>query len=115
MSILFNCQRSEARQTAGRDEPRAQEIGVRVYGALRECRRKGDIPEARAPKSIIQEGKKGLGGLAIVFMDLQAVTGVSGEISTRRKRRVSRYNCRNKVTGEMRVKAESLPIPAERV
>jgi hypothetical protein len=49
----------------------------------------------------------------IVFMGIQPVTGFSGEISTRRKRRVSRYNCRNKVTVEIRVKAVSRPIPAE--
>jgi hypothetical protein len=30
----------------------------------------------------------------------------------RRNRRVSRYHCRNKVNAEMRVKAESHPIPA---
>ena len=73
---LFSCQRayyyrSEARQTASRDEPRAQEGGARVYGS-----RAGVSPqagysgEARAAKSIIQEGKKGIRGLMIVFMKI---------------------------------------------
>jgi hypothetical protein len=45
-------------------------------GVLRECHRKRDISdEARAPKSIIQEGKKGFGGLMLVFMKIQVVTG----------------------------------------
>jgi hypothetical protein len=69
--------------------------------------------EARAPKTIIQEGKKGFRGLMFVFMKIQLVTGFSEEILTRRNRRVFRYKCRNKVTGEMRVKAESRPIAAE--
>jgi hypothetical protein len=30
--------------------------------------------EARAPKTIIQEGKKGFGGLMIIFMEIRAVT-----------------------------------------
>jgi hypothetical protein len=53
--------------------------------------------------------------LMIVFMKIQPVTDFSGEILTRRNWRVFRYKCRNKVTGEMRVKAESGPIPAEEV
>ena len=71
--------------------------------------------EARAPKSIIQEGKTGISSLMIVFMEIQPVTGFSEGILTPRNRRVFRYKCRNKVTGEMRVKAESRPIPAEEV
>jgi hypothetical protein len=41
--------------------------------------------EARAPKSIIQEGKKGIRGLIIVFMEIRAVTGFVGQILTREK------------------------------
>jgi hypothetical protein len=48
-------------------------------------------------------------------MEIQPVTGSSGKILTRRDRRVSRYHCRNKVTGEMRVRAEGRPIPPEKV
>jgi hypothetical protein len=33
--------------------------------------------EARAPKTIIQEGKKGIRGLMLVFMKIQPVTGFS--------------------------------------
>jgi hypothetical protein len=36
--------------------------------------------EARVPKSIIQEGKKGIRGLISVFMEIQPVTGFFGEI-----------------------------------
>jgi hypothetical protein len=36
--------------------------------------------EASAPKSIIQEGKKVLRCLMIVFMEIRAVTGFSGEM-----------------------------------
>ena len=61
--------------------------------------------EARAPKSIIQEGKKGIRDLVIVFMEIQLVTGFSGEILMRSDRRVSRYHWRSKVIGDMRVKA----------
>jgi hypothetical protein len=100
-----------------RDEPRAQESGTRVYGSP--CGSVAGTPaysgEARAPKTIIQEGKKGFRGLMIVFMEIQPVTRFSEEILSRRNRRVSRYNCRNKATGEMRVKAERPPIPAEEV
>ena len=35
--------------------------------------------EARVPKSIIQDGKKGLRGLMSVFMEIQPVTGFVGE------------------------------------
>ena len=74
---LFSCQRSEARQTAGRDEPRAQESDTRVW----ECRRKRQYSdEARAPVSIIQEGEKGVWSLVIVFMEIQPVTRFFGEM-----------------------------------
>jgi hypothetical protein len=86
----------------GRDEPRAQESSKRVYGSS------AGVPpqavysgEARAPKSIIPEGKKGIRGLTIVFMEIRVVTDFSEEILTGRNRRVSRYHCRNKVTGDI--------------
>src|SRR5271168_5395335 len=65
--------------------------------------------EVRLPKYIIQEGKKGFRGLIIVFIKIRAVIGFSKEILWRRKQRDSRYHCRSKVTGEMRVRAESRP------
>src|ERR1700683_2369959 len=45
--------------------------------------------EARVPKPIIQEGKKGFRSLMSVFMEIRAVTGFSGEMLTTRNRRVS--------------------------
>jgi hypothetical protein len=69
----------------GRGEPRAQVSGARVYGS-----RAGVSPqagysgEARAPKLIIQEGKKGIRGLMIVFREIQPVIGSPGERMTRR-------------------------------
>jgi hypothetical protein len=54
--------------------------------------------EARAPKSIIQEGKKGIRSLMLVFIRIQLVIGFPGYILTRRNRRVSRHSCRIKVT-----------------
>ena len=61
-----------------RDEPRAQEAGASLYGSAA-----GVSPnlsgEARVPKSIIQEGKKDIRGLMIVFMEIQPVTGFFGE------------------------------------
>ena len=104
------------RQARGRDEPRAQEVGARVYGnPVGVSPQAGYSGEARVPISIIQEGEKGIRGLMIVFMKMRAVTGFFGEMMTREKRRGSRYHCWNKVTGEIRVKAESRPNPAEKV
>jgi hypothetical protein len=54
----------------------AQESGARVL-----CESCGRSPqaaysgEARVPKFIIQEGKKGIHGLSSVFMKIQPVTG----------------------------------------
>ena len=60
----------------GRDEPRAQESGARVYGSPAGVSpQAGYSGEARAPKSIIQEGKKSIRSLMIVFMKIQPVTG----------------------------------------
>jgi hypothetical protein len=41
--------------------------------------------EARAPESIIQEGKKGFRSLVSVFMEIRAVTAFAGAILTREK------------------------------
>ena len=61
----------------GRDEPRAQESGARVYasaaGVSAQAAHSG---EARVPKSIIPEGKKGVLGLVIVFIEIRAVNDV---------------------------------------
>src|ERR1700693_1937985 len=52
-----------------------------IWAALPECRRtRQRSGEKRAPKSIIQEGKKGIRGLVIVFMEIQAVTEYCGEM-----------------------------------
>ena len=51
------------------DEPRAQEVGARVW------ERCGSV--ARAPKTIVQEGKKGIRSSMIVFMRIQPVTDFS--------------------------------------
>jgi len=46
-----------------------------------ECRRKRRVRVKREPlRTSIQGGKKGVQGLVIVFMEMQAVTGFSGEI-----------------------------------
>ena len=59
----------------GRDEPRAQEAGARVYGsAVGVSPQAAYSGEARAPESIIQEGKKGIPNFMIVFMEIQLVT-----------------------------------------
>jgi len=77
----------------GRDEPRAQESGAKsIWVPCGVSPQVGYSGEARAPKSIIQEGKKGIRGLRIVFMEMQPVTGFFGEMLTRRNRRVSRYH-----------------------
>ena len=45
-----------------------------------ECRRKRRVRgEKITPKTSIQEGKKGIRGLMIVFRKIRAVTGFSGE------------------------------------
>ena len=46
-----------------------------------ECRRKRHVSgEKRDPKTIIPEGEKGVGGLIIVFMEIQAVIRFGGEV-----------------------------------
>jgi hypothetical protein len=91
----------------GRKSPAQEYMGASPQAAYSD--------EARAPKSIIQEGKKGIRSLMIVFMEIQPVTEFVEKNMTRRNRRVSRYYCRNKVTGKMGVRAESRPIPAKNV
>jgi hypothetical protein len=46
--------------------------------------------EKRAPKSIIPEGKKGIRGLMIVFMEIPPVIGFVGEI---RRGETSEFPC----------------------
>ena len=120
---LFSCQRAYYQRSVARQTARLRRAaGARVRHKSM-CEPMGMSPllmaahsgEARAPKSIIQEGKKGIRGLMIVFIEIQPVTGFFGEMMTRGKRRVSRYHCWNKVTGEIRVRAESRPNPAEKV
>jgi len=67
---LFSCQRSEARQTARL----RRAAGSGVYGSAAGLSpQAADSGEARVPKSIIQEGKKGSRSLMIVFMEMWAV------------------------------------------
>ena len=76
LSKIRGAANGKVETSRGRKKP-AQEY----MGALRECRRNRHIPgEARAPKPIIQEAKKRLRGLIIVFMEIQPVTGFLGEI-----------------------------------
>jgi hypothetical protein len=61
----------------GGDEPRAQEY-MRV---MRELSPQAAYPgEARVPKSIVQEGKKGSRSLTIVFTEIRSVTEFAEEI-----------------------------------
>jgi hypothetical protein len=69
LSRIRGATNGKVETSRGRKSP-AQEL----YGALRECRRKRRNPsEARAPKLIIQEGKKGFGGLMSVFTEIEPV------------------------------------------
>ena len=63
------------------DEPRAQESGARIYGSAAGVSPQAAYSgEARVPKTIIQEGKKGVRISVIVFMEIQAVTEYCGEM-----------------------------------
>jgi hypothetical protein len=77
MSILCSCQRSEARQTARLRRAAGARV-IRERGG--NVAASGYSGEARAPKSIIQEGKKGIRSLMIVFREMQPVIGFFGEI-----------------------------------
>ena len=72
----------------------------------------GSPGEARVPKSIIQEGKKGMWSLAIIFMKIQAVTDFAERYDAEKRAGLPGITAEIK-TGEMRVKAESRLIPAE--
>ena len=97
----------------GRDESRAQESGARVYGSTAGVSPQAGSPgEARVPKSIIQEGKKGMWSLAIIFMKIQAVTDFAERYDAEKRAGLPGITAEIK-TGEMRVKAESRLIPAE--
>jgi hypothetical protein len=59
----------------------AREAGARIFGsAAGVSPQAGYSGEARAPKTIIQERKKGIRGSTIVFIRIQPVAGVFGEI-----------------------------------
>jgi len=94
----------------GRKSPAQEYTGVSPQAAYSD--------EARAPKFIIQEGKKGIWGLMIIFMEIQPVIEAFRKDIARRNRRVSRYQCWNKLTGKTgvkaRVKAESRPVFPEK-
>jgi len=77
----FSCQRSEARQTARLRRAAGARVYVNPAGvSAAEAAYSGEM---RVPKSIIQEGKKGIRGLIIVFMEIQAVIGFSGAMWSR--------------------------------
>ena len=101
---LFNCQRSEARQTARLR--RAAGAGVNVNPAGMSAAKPAYSGEVRVPKSIIPGGKKGIRGFMIVFMEIRAVIGFSREILSRRKLASSRYDCRNKATREIGLRSK---------
>ena len=67
-----------------RDEPRAQRVRRKnINGMWERCQSSPHAAgsgETRAPKSIIQEGKKDMLDLLIVFMEIRAVTEFAGEI-----------------------------------
>ena len=67
---LFSCQRSEARQTA-------RQVTSRGRKSI-ECREATDQEVCRT--YIIQEAKKGVGALMIIFMEIQPVTEFGGEL-----------------------------------
>jgi hypothetical protein len=106
LSKIRSAANGKVKTSRGRKSPAQEYMGVSPQEAYSD--------EAIAPKSIIQEGEKGIRSLTIVFMEIQPVTDFFGETMTRRNRRVSRCNCRNKVTGKMEVRAVSRPIPAEK-
>jgi hypothetical protein len=56
---------------------RRKSIGGALSGVSPQAARSG---EKRAPKTSIQDRKKGIRGLLIVFMEMRAVTGFYGEI-----------------------------------
>jgi hypothetical protein len=72
---LFSCQRSEARRTARQVTSRGRK---KYLGSLPECRKATD--QEVCPTYSIQEGKKGIGGLIIVFTEIRPVTGFGGEL-----------------------------------
>jgi hypothetical protein len=75
--VLFNCQRAEARRTAGWRRAAGARI-VRLLGPGWFGVAKGTDQEV-CPTYSIQDGKKRFGGLRSVFMGIQPVTGSSGE------------------------------------
>jgi hypothetical protein len=82
---LFSCQRSEARQTARwRRAAGARSRRKSIWSATGVFAATVHSAEARDPKSIIQERKKGFRNLVIVFMEIRVVTAFSGKILTRR-------------------------------
>ena len=104
-----------------REEPRALitvllwELGRLCPGGSRR-RAAGDRDGAsegkREPYLSIQDGKKGFGDFRIVFMGIQTVTGFFRGNDTEKAASFP-YSCWNNVTGEMRVRAENRPVPAE--
>jgi len=68
------------RASRGRKSP-AQKYWGALSGVSPQAARSG---EKRAPKTSIQDGKKGIRGLLIVFMEIRAVTGFSGEMDAER-------------------------------
>jgi hypothetical protein len=80
----------------------AREAGARIFGsAAGVSPQAGYSGEARAPKTIIQEGKKGIRGLMIAFMKIRAVMGFRERYCHGENWQISRYYWLNKVSGEI--------------
>ena len=70
MSKIRGAANGKVETSRGRKSPTQEYMGVSPQAAYSD--------EARAPIFIIQEGKKGIRGLLIVFMEIQPVTGFVG-------------------------------------
>src|ERR1700691_1654952 len=67
LSKIRGAANGKVETSRGRKSPAQEYMGVSPKAAYSD--------EARAPKFIIQEGKKGFWSLMIVFMEIQPVTG----------------------------------------
>jgi len=91
----------------------ALEVGARVYGALRECRRKRQIRVKRESLNLLYRKEKRAFGVGSVFSLRYRLSLGFGERYDAEKPASFPMSLPNKVTGEMRVKAKSRPVWAE--
>jgi len=73
LSKIRGAANGEVETSRGRENS-AQESNVRLAGVSPQTAHPGEV---RAPKSIVQEGKKGIRGLISVFMEIQPAPGFS--------------------------------------